>query len=570
MIKSTNPYLLIPQRLCMDVRDNPLAIGVYSLIARLFLVSHAAIPLSASDIQRFDTSVSYGQARRALERLVDTGWLAVTLGRKNSYLPTWGRIHGSCRPWQFGVEKFGRPPHVRVYRIEADQIDGMGYLTPHTTSTALVVAGNTTTTLSNLGIQVLIHAGLRTTNLIDQVIDPPIDQPSPTQPPATASECPKEDLAANPAIPWESWDSNQLINQPSSERCELPAETQERGVSSVQQEKSETSRQPVSATKLDSTLLEGHQKLNHGRILLPGEWFELTALQQTYGIEQLLIWQARAQRRQNPIERITPDYYRACASQDAAEQIHQAKAAKRTTKPRATRKAPVANEQPATPPEALSEQYKSHLDALGIKIHTGMEACDPALLAAWVAASTHPDWALYWDDPGAAARAMLLQGKEPPRAALIERRAAAKQQGQPVDWSRVVAQSGGLARLGSDLAGVEEERQGDGTAENPLAACPEQSRRDSRYSSQEGGSDSLVVPDSLETDTLEDQLRMALRLYAPTRPQYQAVERLWLRQAADGIQVCAGRAEDELFLRSLVPVMTRVLGQKPSVTAYVC
>jgi hypothetical protein len=524
MTKSITPYILIPQRLCMDVRDNPIAIGVYSLIARLFLVSHDSIPLSASDIQRFDAKVSYGQARRALERLVDTGWLLVnSVGRKNGYLPTWGRINGTCRPWRFGIEKFSRPPHVRCYRIEADQIDGIGYLTPHTSSTALVVAGLSTITLTDIGTQLLVHAGLRTLNMIDHLIDQSIDQPHGAETRSNASESQGNSVETHSAIPWESWESNQLINQPSVNQPSIVIRSEQQIIGGG----------AVEIAELDRNVCMGHQELNAGRILLPGEWFELAALQQTYGIKQLLIWQARVQRRQNPIERISPTYYRACAEQDAAEQIRAAKALKRAAKPR-THKANQSKPEPALPQAILADQRADQLNLLGIRIHSGLEACDPALLAAWVEASRQPDWALIWDDPGAAARAMLLLGKEPPSPALIARRAAAKKQLQPTDWSMVVMQSDGLARLGSDLSDIQ----------------------------------AVASPNTFETGVLEEQLRMALRLHAPTRPAFQAVERLWVCHVADSIHVCAGRAEDLSFLRGLLPVMTRVLGQRPVVGMY--
>ena len=45
-------YVFLPQRLITDLQANPAAIGVYALLARLFLIYHAPIPLSAADLQR--------------------------------------------------------------------------------------------------------------------------------------------------------------------------------------------------------------------------------------------------------------------------------------------------------------------------------------------------------------------------------------------------------------------------------------------------------------------------------------------------------------------------------------
>src|SRR5262249_27575618 len=63
------------------------------------------------------------------------------------------------------------------------------------------------------------------------------------------------------------------------------------------------------ASSLVSGVVAGHCSLNPERPILEGEWYELLALQQAYGVEQLLIWQARARRaaRERPYG-ITPAY----------------------------------------------------------------------------------------------------------------------------------------------------------------------------------------------------------------------------------------------------------------------
>ena len=43
-------YVFLPQRLIADLQANPAAIGVYALIARLFLIYQEPIPLSAADL----------------------------------------------------------------------------------------------------------------------------------------------------------------------------------------------------------------------------------------------------------------------------------------------------------------------------------------------------------------------------------------------------------------------------------------------------------------------------------------------------------------------------------------
>src|SRR6187397_739873 len=58
-------YCPVPQRLITDLHDNPLAIGVYSLIARLYLVAQTPIPLSVPDVVRYDPTLSRGAVLRA-------------------------------------------------------------------------------------------------------------------------------------------------------------------------------------------------------------------------------------------------------------------------------------------------------------------------------------------------------------------------------------------------------------------------------------------------------------------------------------------------------------------------
>src|SRR5262245_21967814 len=87
-------YLFIPHRLIADLQANPAAIGVYALIARLFLIYQEPIPLSAADLQRYDPTLSYGAARGALQRLTALRWLTDQSGHKNCYTPTWGTIKG--------------------------------------------------------------------------------------------------------------------------------------------------------------------------------------------------------------------------------------------------------------------------------------------------------------------------------------------------------------------------------------------------------------------------------------------------------------------------------------------
>jgi hypothetical protein len=127
-------YLFLPYRLLADLQANSAAIGVYALLARLFLIYQEPIPLSAADLQRYDPTLSYGAARGALQRLVALRWLTAQSGHKNRYTPTWGVIKGSTRPWQLDAPTLGRPAHVVTLRLDRRLLDiGLGRLAPHPT-----------------------------------------------------------------------------------------------------------------------------------------------------------------------------------------------------------------------------------------------------------------------------------------------------------------------------------------------------------------------------------------------------------------------------------------------------
>src|SRR5581483_9910728 len=127
-------YVFIPQRLIADLQANPAAIGVYALIARLFLIYQEPIPLSAADLQRYDPSLSYGAARGALQRLTALRWLIDQSGHKNRYTPTWGIIKGTASPWRMDAPTLGRPAHVVTLRLDRRLLDvGLGKFIPHPT-----------------------------------------------------------------------------------------------------------------------------------------------------------------------------------------------------------------------------------------------------------------------------------------------------------------------------------------------------------------------------------------------------------------------------------------------------
>lgn len=331
-------------------------------------------------------------------------------------------------------------------------------------------------------------------------------------------------VCSDVSIPAEA-DRTPLVNQQTIIEQPVPASAQVTAVD-------------ASAYGLDPALAAGHQMLNADRTILPGEWIELARLQQVHGVEPLLIWQARASRRSLPIELITPLYYHACAAQEAArtESQHEQAAVRpigveAATPSRRRRKAGRAQ-----PSEELATQLRS----LGIRAMSGLGQCDSQLVARWVAASRHPDWACIWDDPGAAARALILRGEEPPDAAMISRRAAALRRETPADWAKLAAEAD-QSRLSEPLSDLHDQH----IDEAPLPADV-----------LDGSVGRMHAPNS--GDDPAERLRMTLRLYTPTRAAFQAVERLAVELRADQLLVIPGRSEDRVVLSSLIPVITRV------------
>ena len=164
-IEQPSAYCPIPQRLLTDLHDTPLAIGVYGLVARLYLVAQAPIPLSVPDVMRYDPTLSRGAVLRALARLLAGGYLieAAQIGLKTRYTPAWGRVNGAALAWNMQQSCLGRPRHVARLRLDRRLFDiCMGKLVPHTTRAASITRYVTTPVLalSDIGCYALALAGL--------------------------------------------------------------------------------------------------------------------------------------------------------------------------------------------------------------------------------------------------------------------------------------------------------------------------------------------------------------------------------------------------------------------------
>lgn len=156
--------LTVPARLLTDLSDSPLAIGLYSLVARLFLIEHTPIPLSTGDVQRYDPALSRSAIVRAFNRLVRGGWIIEETkpGCKTIYTPAWGFVSGSPRAWQIGATLLDRPRRTQVVLLNKRLLDTcIGKLVPHDTNPATIERYLTHPLLSvsDLGIYLLLDNG---------------------------------------------------------------------------------------------------------------------------------------------------------------------------------------------------------------------------------------------------------------------------------------------------------------------------------------------------------------------------------------------------------------------------
>ena len=134
-------YVPLPRCLMEDLRNAPVALGTYALLARLYQISGTSVYLSPGDLQLYDPALSYGSARRAIERLVENGYAVVvdSSGRKISYLPSWGMVDNAPRPWDRAAPSWARPRHITALRLDDRLLDlCMGRLRPHAIHPAVV------------------------------------------------------------------------------------------------------------------------------------------------------------------------------------------------------------------------------------------------------------------------------------------------------------------------------------------------------------------------------------------------------------------------------------------------
>ncbi len=177
---ASRPYILVPRALLRICGANALAVGLFLLIARLYFIYRAPVPLSADDIRAYDPSLTRGSIVRALQRLEAAGFLVITGTRpKACYLPAWGRVNQACVPYDAHVPSLGKPAHLTTERIDRAIIDvGLGRLVPYERGSA-DISRYTATPLLTLRDAGAYALGVRTPTLHTCGLIDANDQPQP-------------------------------------------------------------------------------------------------------------------------------------------------------------------------------------------------------------------------------------------------------------------------------------------------------------------------------------------------------------------------------------------------------
>jgi hypothetical protein len=173
----------------------------------------------------------------------------------------------------------------------------------------------------------------------------------------------------------------------------------------------------LEALPLAASVVAGHRALNPTRTIPPGEWHEVLSLQDMHGMNQLLIWQARASHA--AAERphgITPAYYQACAAQAIYDAY----------RPLATWQVSAAIDRDVARPSAtvlpvLDPACDALLREMGVHERQKLAAAPYELIASWQIVLGHPGLAAQFTSPIGFAIAQMRRGNTPPPIVELDR-----------------------------------------------------------------------------------------------------------------------------------------------------
>ncbi len=515
-IQHNNRYVLIPDRLILAFAHDPLAVGIYTAIARLCLSAKDSVPLAARDFAAWmgsNREADRVAIMRRIAKLEACGWLVITRTRANKHrlMPSWGRDQtGALQPWRFDQSDTHRPAHVRGRRVPLGLLDTyVGRLDPRPGQGAAFISRYFTQPLLDfidIGVYViglrgevaptprLRHLGLFGATGVEVLTDVhvlieraaagqlsmlvgdaltavrlsvhgqsrlkanspitstrnlvwPDEEPGSRGRSMAGSRGRSHDSCEggfdsaqqdaqngdwdNPTLPiaWDVGREHERMNHDPSPNTDTrtgggqandcticdsaPYEQRDdRGAKSGQLRhiNRTTECQPGA---LAASVMRGHLHLNPGRALAVGEEREIYVLQERYGAEQLLVWQARAGRASS--ERpygITPAYYEACAARAAVD-------AYRPTRNRPERDA--SADTASTPATRPDPDCDALLASMGVRERRNLGAVPYAVIALWQEALAHPGMAARCFSPIGFAVAQMQRGCPPPSTAELDR-----------------------------------------------------------------------------------------------------------------------------------------------------
>ena len=453
------PHVPIPDRLLRQAE--PEVIGLYALVARLFLDYGAPVPLSSRDVAVWLYADPNHAARRrfltGLQRLTTLGWLvAETSGRKHAFIPTWGQGRdGTPHVWDSSQTQYGRPRGVTYRPLPIAFLDlAVGRWTPRagcrtpvtrllsaplldardlgTYVLAQLVPTPLTPRLHQLGLHAPVtpqalsaavltdraRAGTLTTlNAADEVISVMLAICGMDQDWITAGSLvdrrvgPQQNTAATqqdavntlPVVSDATRHDHADAHEPDQESTPpgSPAAARAGGAAAAER---------LTDLALDPAVITNHEQLNPNRQIDRAEWAVIAQLQTAHGSAALQAWQQRALRAHSVRPSgIYPGYYRRCA--DAARP-----AAPSADDPPA--QAPGDHEHQAARRPALNAALRAALAQLAtvlgepIRRPERLAHAAPDLIVAWASVAKHVGLRR-WRDP----RCLDRQRDCPPPAA---------------------------------------------------------------------------------------------------------------------------------------------------------
>ncbi len=126
MLRQPTVIIPVPTKLLLEYRRRPVAIGIYMLIARLYMTYQEPVPLSRNDFHKFDPRTSIGSVANTCTRLIQQSWLSRTREgglERSVYHPAWKYRNGHNRLWKIEHNRVVVPHVVETISISSRVFD---------------------------------------------------------------------------------------------------------------------------------------------------------------------------------------------------------------------------------------------------------------------------------------------------------------------------------------------------------------------------------------------------------------------------------------------------------------